>query len=131
MSRAADTVVSVATTAVNSIGTIALADQLIHLRERVPLSEHDVAAVTGADERTVTAWLKRDVAPSGLQAARLSELVAAVERLEVTTKREVIPDWLRRKVPALDGKTPLETLAAGGYEQIAGLAEDLICPPFS
>jgi hypothetical protein len=120
-----------ATSAANSLGTIALADQLINVRERVPISRQDVATATGADEPTIDAWLERRAAPVGLQAVRLSELIAAVERLEVTTKREVIPDWLRRSVPALNGRTPLETLAAGGYETIAGFAEDLICPPFS
>jgi cyanate lyase len=120
-----------ATSAARDIGTIALADQLNHLRERVALSEQDVAAATGADEKTVAAWLARRAAPAGAEAARLSELIAAVERLEVTTKREAIPEWLRRKVPALEGKTPLQTLADGGYERIAGFAEDLIDPPFS
>jgi cyanate lyase len=118
-------------TAANSTGTIALADQLIHVCERVPLSVQDIAAATGADELTVEAWLARRTAPSGKHAARLNELIAAVERLEVTTKREAIADWLRRGVPALDGRTPLETIAGGGYERIAGFAEDLISPPFS
>ena len=123
------TVLSMATAA--STGTIALADQLRFLRERVPLSERDVAVATGADRPTVQAWLERRAAPAGEQAARLSELIAAVERLEVSTKREAIPKWLRRKIPALDGKTPLQTLAGGGYERIAGFAEDLINPTFT
>jgi DNA-binding transcriptional regulator YiaG len=131
MTTIAGTVIPVATTAANSTATIALADQLIHLRERVPLPVSDVAAGTGADQDTVQAWLARRAAPSGVPAARLTELIAAVERLEVTTKREAIADWLGRKVPALDGRTPLETLAAGGYERIAGFAEDLISPPFT
>jgi DNA-binding transcriptional regulator YiaG len=131
MPRIAGTFIPVATTAANSTGTIALADQLIHLRERVPLSAADIAAATGADEETVAVWLARQAAPSGAPAARLTELIAAVERLEVTTKREAIADRLRRAVPALDGRTPLETIAAGGYERIAGFAEDLITPPFS
>ena len=131
MPMIAATVIPVATTAANSTATIALADQLIHLRERVPLPVADIATATGADQDTVEAWLARRAAPSGAPAARLTELIAAVERLEVTTKREAIADWLRRKVPALDGRTPLETLAAGGYERIAGFAEDLISPPFT
>jgi len=127
----AATVIPVATTAAHSTATIALADQLIHLRERVPLSPQDIAAATGADEQTVSTWLARQAAPSGAPAARLTELIAAVERLEVTTKREAIGDWLRREVPALDDRTPLEAIAAGGYERIARFAEDLIYPPFT
>lgn len=127
----AGTVTAVATATANSTGTIALADQLIHLRERVPLSEADIAAATGVDKQTVEDWLARRLAPDGRQAARLNELIAAVERLEITTKPEAIARWLRRKVPALGGKTPLQTLAAGGYEQIAAIAEDFIYPTFT
>jgi DNA-binding transcriptional regulator YiaG len=116
---------------VSQTGTIALADQLIHLRERVPLAEADIAEVTGADAETVAAWLDRQVAPAGQHAVRLSELIAACERLAVSTKPEFIPEWLRRQVPSLGGQTPLHTLASGGYEQIAGLAEDLIYPTFT
>ena len=118
-------------TSPTTVGMIGLADQLRFLCERVPLTKEDVMAATGADEATVVAWLERRSAPAGEQAARLSELVAACERLEVSTKPEVIPDWLNRSVPMLDGRTPLSTLAAGDYELVAGIAEDLIDPPFT
>jgi hypothetical protein len=131
MSTIAATVIPVATTAANSTATIALTDQLIHLRERVPVPVADVVAATGADQDTVEAWLARRAAPSGAPAARLSELIALVERLEVSTRREAIAGWLRRQVPILDGKTPLETLAGGGYERLARVAEDFIYPTFT
>ena len=130
-SARADTVASVASTAPSSIGTIALADQLRFLRERVPLSEADVRAATGAAKETVLAWLERRAAPAGEEAARLSELIAACERLEVSTRPDVIPDWLNRSVPILEGRTPLAAIAAGDYELVAGIAEDLIDPPFT
>ncbi|MBV9193914.1 MAG: hypothetical protein JO168_07180 [Solirubrobacterales bacterium] len=127
----ADTVASMASTAPSAIGTIALADQLRFLRERVPLSDADVTAATGADEETALAWLERRVAPAGEQAARLSELIAACERLEVSSRPDAIPDWLNRTVPVLGGRTPLAAIAAGDYELVAGIAEDLIDPPFT
>ncbi len=132
MSAASGATVSVmAISSATGIKTIALADQLRFLCERVPLTAADVAGATGADERTVNGWLERRVAPGGEPGARLSELIAAMERLELSAKREAIPEWLRRKVPALGGMTPLETLAAGGYERIAAFAEDLIYPTFT
>ena len=131
MAPADATVANVATAASTNIGTIALADQLNHLRERVQLSEHDVAAATGADEKTVRGWLERRSAPAGQPAMRLSELIAACERLEVSTKPEAIPEWLNRPVPTLEGRTPLETIAAGGYERVAAIAEDFIYPAFT
>jgi DNA-binding transcriptional regulator YiaG len=130
-SAPADTVARMASTAPSSIGTIALADQLRFLRERVPLSEADVRAATGAEKETVLAWLERRAAPAGEEAARLSELVAACERLEVSTRPDAIPDWLNRSVPMLEGRTPLAAIAAGDYELVAGIAEDLIDPPFT
>jgi DNA-binding transcriptional regulator YiaG len=123
------TVLTMATA--TTTGTIALADQLRFLRERVPISERDVIAATGADEATVAAWLSRRAAPAGEQAARLSELIAACERLEVSTKPEGIARWLNQSVPMLDGRTPLATIASGGYEQVARIAEDLIDLPFT
>ena len=123
------TVLTMATA--TTTGMIALADQLRFLRERVPISERDVLAATGADEATVAPWLSRRAAPAGEQAARLSELIAACERLEVSTKPRAIPDWLNRSVPMLDGQTPLQTIAAGGYDRVAAIAEDFIYPTFT
>ena len=120
-----------ATSAAKDIGTIALADQLNHLRERVRLSEHDIAAATGADQVTVRGWLVRSIVPTENPAMRLSELIAACERLEISTKPDVIPDWLNRPVPILGGNTPLETIASGGYERVAAIAEDFIDPSFT
>jgi hypothetical protein len=62
---------------------------------------------------------------------RLSELIAACERLEVSMRPEAIADWQRRPVPLLGGETPLATLASGAFEQIVGIAEDLIYPTFT
>ena len=61
------TVPIMATSTPTTIGTIAIADQLQHLRQRVPLSEGDVARATGADERTVRTWLERTAAPEGVR----------------------------------------------------------------
>lgn len=66
-------------TATASASTLALADLLIGLRERVPLSEAQIARATGADEQIVGAWLQRRVAPIGLHAERVAELAAFAE----------------------------------------------------
>ena len=70
--------------------TLALADRLIRLRERVALSETDIRRATGADRRTVRAWLARGEAPAGMQAARPCELIAVVKRLESTQEPTAI-----------------------------------------
>ena len=68
-------------TANGSAPTIALADLLIALRERVPMSEVQIARATLADRATVAAWLERREAPDGLHAQRLTELVAFVQEM--------------------------------------------------
>jgi hypothetical protein len=112
-------------------GLISLADQLNHLRARVPLLEQDVAAATGADASVVTAWIDRRAAPDGEQAARLSELIAVVEMLEESTRPEAIGPWLSRKVPALRGRTPTSVLASGGYELVYTIAAELAAGAFT
>jgi hypothetical protein len=119
-----------ATSTARTIGTTMI--ELLELvQRRVPVTEDDVANATEASKETVAAWTERRAVPSEEQAARLGELIAAVERLEVSIKPGTIPGWLRRSVPLLDGRTPLEAIGAGDYELVAGIAEDLIDPPFS
>ena len=120
-----------ATAATTDTGTIALADQLNHLRARVPLSGEDIAAATGGDAATVTAWLERRAAPAGEQAARLSELIAVVEMLEESTRPDSIAAWLHRKVPALKGREPAAMIASGGYEQVYEIAAELAAGVFT
>ena len=103
--------------------TIALADQLIRLLERVPLSETDIGKATGAEPRAVRAWLARQEAPAGVQADRLCELIATVKLLEGSMKPAGTLSWLSTNVEELNGTTPLAALAAGNYEQVRTVGE--------
>jgi hypothetical protein len=120
-----------ATTATMTIGTIALADQLNRLRERVPLSEQDVARATGADLATVQAWLGREAAPMGAHANRLTELIAVIDEMAGTFKPESVPSWLSDTAPALAGQAPADLIAAGAYEQVMDLALGLSAGAFT
>lgn len=111
-----------ATSAVTSIGTIALADQLNHLRARVPLSEQDVARATGAEQATVRQWIERKAAPMGVEANRLAELIAVVEEMALNIEPDGIPEWLRDEIPALEGETPADVIASGGYQGVIDIA---------
>ena len=125
------TVPLMATSAATNIGTIALADQLNRLRERVPLSEQDVARATGADPGTVRAWLAREAAPMGAHANRLAELIAVIDEMAGSFKPESLPSWLTDIVPALDGQAPADVIAAGGYERVMDLALGLSAGAFT
>jgi DNA-binding transcriptional regulator YiaG len=105
-------------TATASTSTMALADLLIGLRERVPLSEAQIARATGAGEQTVGAWLERRVAPTGRQAQRVAELAAFVEEMARNIEGRSLPGWLDGRVDVLDGANPLDEIAAGRYERM-------------
>jgi|SRR5450755_353621 DNA-binding transcriptional regulator YiaG len=111
-----------ATSAATSIGTIVLADQLNHLRARVPLSEQDVARATGAEQATVRQWIERKAAPMGVEANRLAELVAVVEEMALNIQPDGIPEWLRDEIPALEGEAPADVIASGGYQRVIDIA---------
>ncbi len=97
--------------------TIALADLLIALRERVPMSEAQIARATRAYRATVAAWLERREAPGGLHAQRLAELVAFVQEMALNVRGETLAGWwLDGQVDVLDGANPLDEIAGGRYE---------------
>jgi len=103
--------------------TMALADLLIGLRERVPLTEAQVSRATGADEETVHAWLERREAPSGTHGQRLAELVAFVDEMARNVKGEHLGDsWLNGRIDFLSGANPLDEIAAGRYEAMMDYA---------
>ena len=106
-------------TATASAPTMAVADLLIGVRERVPLSEAQIARGTGASEETVRAWLERREAPAGVQAQRLTELVAFIEEMARNLRGETLArEWLDGTVDVLSGANPLDEIAAGRYEQM-------------
>lgn len=111
-----------ATSAATNIGTIALADQLNHLRARVAVSEEDVARATGAELTTVRQWIERKAAPTGVEANRLAELIAVIEEMALNIHPDGIPEWLGQDVPALEGEAPADVIAAGGYQRVMDIA---------
>jgi hypothetical protein len=106
-------------TATASAPTMAVADLLIGVRERVPLSEAQIARGTGASAERVRAWLERREAPAGVQAQRLTELVAFLEEMARNLRGETLAqEWLDGTVDVLSGANPLDEIATGRYEQM-------------
>ena len=54
-----------------------------------------------------------------------------MQRLSRVLKSDAIPAWLNSPVGLLDGDTPLERIAGGGYEAVAGVVSGLESPGFS
>jgi hypothetical protein len=102
--------------------TMAPADLLIGLLERVPMSEAQIARATQAEPETIQAWLRRREAAAGLEAQRLTELVAFVEEMARNIRAGALAEWLDSDIDFLNGRNPLDELAAGGYERLIQLA---------
>ena len=99
--------------------TMAPADLLIRLLDRVPLSEAQIARATLADPARIQAWLRRREAPAGLEAQRVIELVAFVEEMARNLPGETLAGWwLDGNVDFLSGGNPLDEIASGHYEQM-------------
>ena len=79
-----------------SAPTIAQTDLLFALRERIPMSELQIARPTLADRATVAAWLEHREAPDGLHAQRLTELVAFVQEMACNVRGDALARVARR-----------------------------------
>ena len=102
--------------------TMAPADLLIGLLERVPISEVQIARATLAGPETIRLWLRRREAPAGLEAQRLTELVGFVEQMARNIRCDALAEWLDRELDFLQGENALDELAGGGYERLIQLA---------
>jgi hypothetical protein len=106
-------------TASGFTATMATADLLIGLLDRVPMSEAQIARATLADPATIQAWLRRREPPAGVEAQRVTELAAFVAEMARNLKGETLAGWwLDGNVDFLSGANPLDEIAAGHYEQM-------------
>ena len=86
------------------------------------MSEVQIARATLADRATVGAWFERREAPDGLHAQRLTELVAFVQEMALTVRRDALAGWLDGAVDVLGGASPLDEIAEGRYKQMIDYA---------
>ncbi len=91
------------------------------LRDLVGLSDADIARATGVARSTARAWLAGTRTPTNERAERLIELSALAERLMRVMEPDYVGVWLRRPVPALDERKPVDVIANGEYVLVAEL----------
>ena len=85
-----------------------------------------------ADPATIQAWLRRRQAPAGLEAQRVTELVAFVDEMARNLMGETLAGWwLDGNVDFLSGANPLDEIAAGRYEQMMQYALGVSYPVFT
>jgi uncharacterized protein (DUF2384 family) len=105
--------------------------EAVYLHEIARLTDADTARATGVARSTARAWLAHTRSPTGERAERLIELSALVERLARVMEPSYIAVWLRKPVPALEERKPIDVIAGGGYMQVAELISALEEASFS
>jgi uncharacterized protein (DUF2384 family) len=108
-----------------------LVREAVYLHEIARLTDADIARATGVARSTARAWLAHTRSPTGERAERLIELSALVERLARVMEPSYIAVWLRRPVPALQERKPIDVIASGKYMDVAELVSALEEAPFS
>ena len=108
----------------------AFADEVKRVR-KLGIATGDIAAATGSQPATVSAWARATRSPTGERRERLLELVALVDRLERVMRASYVPLWLLKPVPALDDRRPLELLSKGRYRDVSRLVAELENDSFS
>jgi hypothetical protein len=94
------------------------------MRREIGLTEADVAAATGADERSVRRWLVR-TRPVRHE-RQIDDLRAIVQVLTETLTTDGIRQWLRARNRYLKGEHPLDALARGEYSRVQEAAEAFV-----
>jgi len=105
--------------------------EAVYLHEIARLSDADIARATGVARSTARAWLAHTRSPTGERAERLIELSALVERLARVMEPSYIAVWLRKPVPALVERKPIDVIAGGEYLRVAELVSTLEEASFS
>lgn len=105
--------------------------EAVYLHEIAKLSDADIARATGVARSTARAWLAHTRSPTGERAERLIELSALVERLARVMEPAYIAVWLRKPVPALKERKPIDVIAGGDYMRVAELVSTLEEASFS
>lgn len=105
--------------------------EAVYLHEIAQLTDADIARATGVARSTARAWLAHTRSPTGERAERLIELSALVERLARVMEPSYIAVWLRKPVPALAERKPIDVIASGDYMRVAELVSALEEASFS
>ncbi len=113
--------------------TLAFVEEINYVHKKAHLSGHDIARATGAAASTVRSWLAQTRSPSRSNQAveRLIELSAIVERLMRVMDPSYISIWMRKPIPALDDRKPLDVIRDGDYREVSRIVAALESPPAS
>jgi len=110
-------------TSAQSAGRADGADERVrYLRRELGLTERDLAAATGAADRTVRRWLA-GTTPQHRHAAHLDDLKTIVDELTDSLTAKGVRQWLHGRNRVLDGDRPIDRLRKGEFEAVYKAAQ--------
>ncbi len=89
------------------------------------LTVSEMAGLIGVAERQVRNWSSGENAPSGRNRDRLLQLHYVAHLLRDVYTREGAEIWLHGRKRSLDGRRPVDLLAAGEYDEVLAAIERL------
>jgi len=98
------------------------ADEIVAALRAYGLTQADVARAVGVSDRSVRNWAN-DAAPRRLHEERLQALRGIVLLLEDSLTPRGVGQWFRAHNRSLDGRRPLDVLAAGDVDSVRRAAE--------
>jgi len=98
-------------------------EPLERIAELWGLSNSAAARIFGVSRQAFSKWLDRG--PPSARAADIGDLAAATDVLDRYVKRERIPAVVRRRAPALDGRSLLELAEAGQIRDVLARTREM------
>jgi DNA-binding transcriptional regulator YiaG len=89
------------------------------------ISQQELSGAVGASIRSVQNWASGQAAPRGASRERLLDVQFIVEELRCVYTDEGIDIWLHARNRNLDGRRPIEVMAAGEVERVIEVAQRL------
>lgn len=100
-------------------------DEIIQALKRFGVSQRDIAAATCVSDRSVRAWTRAGgIRPTSY--TRLTDIRDIVLTLRDTLTERGVGQWLRARNRMLDGRRPIDVLAAGGHDEVQRAAEAFV-----
>lgn len=82
------------------------------------LTFRQIAAALGADESTLHRWRSGESEPRAVFVSRMEALRELQDEMLEAMSPEAAREWLTTRLPALDGRRPVELLAEGKVEPL-------------
>ena len=101
------------------------------MRENLELTNREIGLALGVTSRTVIRWDNLKSSPSSTHREQLGNINVLRHLLSVSFRtEEAMLEWMMTPIPALKGRTPLQSVLKGDLEAVIGLLDTLMSGAF-